>query len=383
MPSYVFEGPTWPAGPITWSFAASTYFQDLFSQPFSSFVPAAYQATVAQAVQRWADVSELTLQQVPDTPTVFGAPDIRIGFGRLGTATTLHVGITNYYRGAHFAPDVTIRLEDPAEFPVTTPAGQPTYGTTGVTLYQVALHEFGHALGLGHSSSPGDVMYSVLSDNNRDLSLSDIAGIRALYPPAPVVLHGPHTDYVIAQVSGGQAYVQDLQPGRDGVQTLSHPGALRFTDGSGLFDPTGTAEDVTRLYQAAFNRAPDLPGLENNTALVTSGTLGLRSLAASFADSAEFQALYGRPDTPGFVQQLYLNVLHRPPDAAGQQQWSRFVDATSRADALLAFSDSQENHRQTLGIAGDRDDAEVTRLYQAAFSRAPDADNFPFMATRL
>ena len=328
---------------------------------------------MVQAIQQWAKISGLVFQQVPDSFSPASAADIRIGFGVFDSATTRTVGQTNYRGGQYFNPDIVLRLEDPNETHLVSVNGTLVYGAAGgATLYQVALHEFGHALGLGHSSSPADVMYAVAGPQNTDLSPSDDAGIRALYPAPSIQLHGVHTDYVIALVAGGQAYIQDAKPGRDGVRIMAQLGQINFADGAGLFDPTGTAEDVTRLYQGAFGRNPDIPGLDANTALVTSGTLGIATLAASFTSSPEFTARYGQTDTDGFVRQLYLNVLHRNPDAAGQQAWIGYTSATSRGAALLAFSDSLENHRQTLPIAGSANDAEATRLYQAAFNRAPD-----------
>jgi hypothetical protein len=47
-------------------------------------------------------------------------------------------------------------------------------------LYSVALHEAGHALGLGHSDKAGSVMYPYYR-LNAQLSNDDIAGIRAIY----------------------------------------------------------------------------------------------------------------------------------------------------------------------------------------------------------
>jgi hypothetical protein len=47
-------------------------------------------------------------------------------------------------------------------------------------LFTVALHEAGHALGLGHSANPGAVMYPYYRFAT-GLTADDIAGIRALY----------------------------------------------------------------------------------------------------------------------------------------------------------------------------------------------------------
>ncbi len=391
MVSYVFEGPKWRSGPITWSFADSTYSTDQTNYPFSSSITSAtYQATVEQAIQKWASVSGLVFQQVPDTAVPSDPADIRIGFGKFGVISPGKIGTigyTNYSFGLasqNFNPDIVVRVEDPSETPLVPTSGGLAYGGIGAaTFYQVILHELGHAIGMDHSSSPIDVMSPVLTQQNLDLSASDIFGIRALYPQPSIQLHGVHTDYIIAQVSGGQAYIQDTKPSRDGNQTLAKLDQISFADGVGLFDPSGTAEDVARLYQGAFGRAPDFQGLDGNTALVTTNTLSLAALAASFTTSPEFIARYGQTDTDGFARQLYLNVLHRNPDAAGEQLWVNYTNATSRGAALLAFSDSRENHQQTLPTAGSRTDAEATRLYQAAFNRSPDAAGLALWSGQL
>jgi hypothetical protein len=68
-------------------------------------------------------------------------------------------------------------------------ADEPWRSGAGVDLFSVALHEAGHALGLGHSDRPGAVMYPYYKLST-GLTDDDIAGIRALYgsnvsPPSP------------------------------------------------------------------------------------------------------------------------------------------------------------------------------------------------------
>jgi Matrixin len=57
---------------------------------------------------------------------------------------------------------------------------------SGFYIEDIAAHEFGHALGLGHSAVAGATMYpsvSSCSTGNRLLDSDDIAGVEALYPP--------------------------------------------------------------------------------------------------------------------------------------------------------------------------------------------------------
>ncbi len=132
--------------------------------------------------------------------------------------------------------------------------------------------------------------------------------------------------------------------GADGTDQLSGVERLKFDDGALAFDITGNAGQVYRLYQAAFDRTPDVPGLSDWLRGMDAG-LSLQKVATGFIGSAEFQGLYGAsPTNAQFIELLYTNVLNRVPDPAGYDYWSDKMDnGLTRELVLIGFSESQEN----------------------------------------
>jgi len=104
-------------------------------------------------------------------------------------------------------------------------------------------------------------------------------------------------------------------------------------------------EALTALafYQAAFDRRPDAGGLTTWIDALEGG-LTRQQLADGFAGSAEFNQRYGAADNRSFVEQLYLNALDRPGDAAGIDAWVGALNAgaITRAGVLNGFAGSQE-----------------------------------------
>ncbi|MBC3920095.1 DUF4214 domain-containing protein [Undibacterium sp. CY18W] len=126
---------------------------------------------------------------------------------------------------------------------------------------------------------------------------------------------------------------------------------VKFTDTTIAFDITGNAGQAYRLYQAAFDRKPDLSGLGYWINDMDKGS-NLTKIAAGFMQSPEFQKLYGaNPSTTTLVTNFYQNVLHRAPDKAGFDYWADQLNTgkITAAGALASFCESTENQAIVIG----------------------------------
>lgn len=129
---------------------------------------------------------------------------------------------------------------------------------------------------------------------------------------------------------------------------------LLFDDRAIAYDIDGNAGKAYRLYQAAFDRQPDLDGLGFWIAQLDHNTT-LESVARGFIQSSEFVARYGSaPSDQEFVTGLYQNVLHRQPDQGGASFWTgKLHDGIGRSEVLMAFSESPENQAALIGQIGN------------------------------
>ncbi len=160
-----------------------------------------WQNVILQAAQTWAQKTNINFVVVPDDGVATGGGnnqegdpgvgDIRIGgysFGNSTLAWSYYPPSVNNYS---LAGDINFNTA-------------MTYNINATyDLFTVAAHEFGHALGLGESSSSGaNIEYPTYNGQKTALAPDDIAGIQSIYsaglPRSPDVYLGANSSYATA-----------------------------------------------------------------------------------------------------------------------------------------------------------------------------------------
>jgi subtilisin-like proprotein convertase family protein len=164
------------------------------------------------------------------------------------------------------------------------------------------------------------------------------------------VYHGVEANYTITKTATGFTIADKTGP--DGTDQVANVQRLQFADGAVAFDVGGGGGQAYRLYQAAFNRAPDKVGLGFWMSALDNG-VSLLDVANGFVESKEFKDLYGvNPTNADIVNKFYANVLHRAPDQEGAAYWINQLDqhVLTKAGVLLGFSESVENQAALVGV---------------------------------
>ncbi|WP_298128259.1 DUF4214 domain-containing protein [Brevundimonas sp.] len=126
-------------------------------------------------------------------------------------------------------------------------------------------------------------------------------------------------------------------------ESLENQARTAATLSAGLWVPDQQALIIARLYDATFDRLPDVLGLTGWVNALKAGA-SLTDIAAAFAGSGEFQERYGSLSNQAFVEQLYRFCLNREGDPGGVAGWVAVLNSgTSRASVLLSFSESAEH----------------------------------------
>jgi hypothetical protein len=150
--------------------------------------------------------------------------------------------------------------------------------------------------------------------------------------------------------------VTDGASNRDGTDGLIDVERLVFADYGLAFDvdSANSAGGIYRLYQAAFDRHPDLGGLGYWIDAADGGKSAV-VMGEDFTWSLEFQSVYDVKITDNYasganvqnlVKGFYHNVLGRDPDASGLNYYTGVIQSYEKTvgRVLAEISDSPENY---------------------------------------
>jgi hypothetical protein len=226
--------------------------------------PATAQSEIERALREWARYANFTLspgQQQGAERTVdilFASGAHGDGYPFDGPGGTL----------AHTFYPAPPNME-PIAGDMHLDADEPWSVGTNVDLCSVALHEAGHALGLGHSDRPGAVMYPYYKLST-GLTDDDIAGIQALYgsnvaptptpappAPAPTPTPAPTPPPAPPTPAGGDTTAPSLQ--------IQSPGFTIISTSASAIAVSGIASDNVGVTSVRWTTLTGDAGVASGT----------------------------------------------------------------------------------------------------------------------
>jgi matrixin len=169
-----------PDGTVLGSNANGPEYSNLFSTFNAQFGAAPkWQNPIISAAQGWAQESGVSVVVVPDNGTPSGQGSFQQGDPGMGDIRIGGFGFSTKYLAGTYQPPAANNNSIAGDMDFNT-ALASNFGST-YDLQTVALHEFGHAFGLNHSTLSSAVMWPYYTGVRQQLSTDDINGIQAIY----------------------------------------------------------------------------------------------------------------------------------------------------------------------------------------------------------
>lgn len=205
---FVVQGNKWPTTNLRYGYSEFT----------PDLTQAQVRAAISAAFSYWAAVTPLQFTEVPFANN----PEIRIRFvaGDHGDGSPFD-GSSGVLAHAFYPPPNGGDIAGDSHFDEAE-AWSVNLPPSGIDLYTVAAHEFGHALGLAHSTVSGALMFPFYGGPHRFLSQDDIDGIQSIY--GELEWHSVTLDRVFATPHSQNAWAYLNGVGWRKIQPLSSDG---------------------------------------------------------------------------------------------------------------------------------------------------------------
>jgi hypothetical protein len=268
---------------------------------------AVWQTAFQDAAAWWESVANVNLVQVGDDGTALGGSGNQQGDSRFGDIRISAIPLMTGALALTFEPPPMNGGTVAGDIILNSSA---SWGTWGYDIETVAIHEFGHALGLDHSNVITADMYPYYNGTKNILGTDDINGIRAVYGPRQEDAFdlAQSNDYyttatdLTAYLIGGQATIPNL--------------------------------DITASNDADWYKIT-VPSNTNGTMIVTMQSTGLSSLSPRLYvhnSSTKILGLATSPASHGDTVSLTINGV-----TPGQMYYIRGLAANGGATGAGAY----------------------------------------------
>ncbi|QEH34284.1 Matrixin [Aquisphaera giovannonii] len=185
---YSTLGAKWPyASRITYSFVPDGaniggYSNSLFATLNAKYPTATWQLQFQKAASVWQAVAGINLCQVGDDGSALGVDGNQQGDPRFGDIRISAVPQGSGTLAVCLTPPPVNGGTDAGDIILNSTSNWGI--NTSYDLETVAIHELGHALGLGHSAIQAACLYAYYNGGKQSLNTDDVSGIQSIWGPA-------------------------------------------------------------------------------------------------------------------------------------------------------------------------------------------------------